>query len=83
MITVTRKTGAIGMLDLTEEEKKRIRKSIIDDLTDPEVKTPADKVKLKIEVYINDKGKNDSATIPAEQVPDVNEDDVGDFPTVH
>jgi hypothetical protein len=70
------------MLDLTESERKRLRKSIIDDLTDPEVKTPADKIKLKIDVLVEDK-KTD---IPRPEVhhEDVNEEDIGEFPgTVH
>lgn len=64
-------------LNLTDTEKKKLRKSIIDDLTDPEVKTPADKIKLKIDVYIEDNVDQPDAPV---QVPNVNEDDIGEFP---
>ena len=71
------------MITLTEEERKKIRDSIINDLTDPEVKTPADKTKLKIDVLINDRGNGKKTDIPAHEIEDVKEEDVGDFPTVH
>ncbi len=71
------------MITLTEEERKKIRDSIIKDLTDPEVKTPADKTKLKIDVLINDRGNGKKTDIPAHEIEDVTEEDVGDFPTVH
>jgi len=72
------------MIDLTDDERKKIRDSIIADLTDNEIKTPADKTKLKIDVLINDRGNGKKTDIPAHEVPDINEDDVGDFPeTVH
>ena len=71
------------MLTLTEEERKKIRDSIINDLCDPEVKTPADKTKLKIDVLINDRGDGKKTDVPAHEIEDVTEEDVGDFPTVH
>jgi hypothetical protein len=71
------------MLDLTEEERKKIRESVINDLTDPELKTPADKTKLKIDVLINDRGNGKKTDIPAHEVDNVTEEDIGEFPTVH
>ena len=71
------------MIDLTEEERKQIRDSIINDLTDPEIRTPADKTKLKIDVLINDRGNGKKTDIPAHEIGDVTEEDVGEFPTVH
>jgi len=72
------------MINLTEDERKKIRDSIIADLTDPEVKTPADKTKLKLDVLINDRGTGSGKDAPAYETDDVTEDDVGSFPsTVH
>lgn len=72
-------------MKLTEEERKQLRQTIIDDLMGNEgsEKTPVDKIKQRIEVYIEQEigDKDQMPTIPLE---DLNEEDVGEFPdTVH
>lgn len=71
------------MLKLTKAEAKRLRSSIIEDLCDPERKTPAQSVELKLKVLLENPGDNDKDTLPKLEVEDINEDDIGDFPTMH
>jgi hypothetical protein len=69
-------------MKLTKAEIKRLRARIIQIMTDEDDKTPVDKLNKLIEVYIEqDKGDKDS--VPAHEVPNVDEEDIGDFPTVH
>ena len=70
------------MINLNEKECKELRDSILKDLYDPEVKTPADKIKLKLDVLMSqsDTKKTD---MPGQEVGDVTEEDIGEFPTVH
>jgi hypothetical protein len=71
------------MLKLTDGEIKKLRRRIIQIMTDEDDKTPVDKLNKLIDLYIDQTGDGDGQTVPAHEVPDVNEDDVGDFPTVH
>jgi hypothetical protein len=70
------------MLKLTEKELKSLRARILTIMTDDEDRTPVDKLNKLIEVYI-EQDSGDKDTVPAHECPDVDEDDVGDFPTVH
>lgn len=70
------------MINLSKDELKKLRARIIDIMTNSEDKTPVDKLSKLIDVYV-EQTDNKKTDIPAHEVEDVQEEDIGEFPTVH
>ena len=70
------------MLELSKDEIKKLRERIITIMTDVEDRTPVDKLTKLIDVYV-EQGNIKKTDTPAHEVEDVQEEDIGEFPTVH
>jgi len=70
------------MYPLTKDQVDKLKARIDAIITEPEDKTPVDKLNKLMDIWIeqNDGKKTD---IPAHEVEDVQEEDIGEFPTVH
>ncbi|RLI32230.1 hypothetical protein DRO66_11630 [Candidatus Bathyarchaeota archaeon] len=67
-------------MKLTKEERKKIRDSIMNNLSNDEDMCPAAKIELKMKVLMEDTGANNRDSEPVDEVEDINEEDIGDFP---
>jgi len=70
------------MYPLTKDQIEKLKNRIDAIITEPEDKTPVDKLNKLMDIWIeqNDGKKTDT---PAHEIEDVTEEDIGEFPTVH
>ena len=70
------------MYPLTKDQIEKLKARIDTIITEPDDKTPVDKLNKLMDIW-SEQTDGKKTDIPAHETEDVQEEDIGEFPTVH